>query len=308
MGPTTAAARLAGVRRLLLLAFIWGWSFLFIKVAVEGMPPVAVAGGRIALGAAVLVGVCAASGLELPRDRSTWRHLSVAALLGNVLPFTLLAWGEQHVTSALTAVLNASTPLFTALAGAALLGERLRRVQLAGLAVGVVGVAVAAGVGGRDLADSSVAGALAAVGAGACYGLAFTYMSRHLLGLPSVVGAAGQLVAGTVLLGPLAVVVTASTGVDLTATRVLSLVLLGVQGTGLAYVLYYRLVADVGPTRASLVTYLVPLVAVTVGVVVLDEAFHLRVLAGGALIVGGIALVSPRRAAPASTEAPPVAR
>ncbi|MCI3949476.1 MAG: family transporter, partial [Acidimicrobiales bacterium] len=148
-------------------------------------------------------------------------------------------------------------------------------------------------------------GALAAVGAGACYGLAFTYMSRHLLGLPSVVGAAGQLVAGTVLLGPLALVVTAGTGVSLTATRVVSLLLLGVLGTGAAYVLYYRLVADVGPTRASLVTYLVPLVAVTVGVVVLDETFHLRVLAGGALIVGGIALTS-RRPSPASTEAPPV--
>ncbi len=296
------------MRRLLLLAFIWGWSFLFIKVAVEGVPPVAVAGARIALGAAVLVGVCAVSGLRLPRDVTTWRHLATAALFGNVLPFTLLAWGEERVTSALTAVLNASTPLFTALAGAALLGERLRRAQLLGLGIGLVGVAVAAGVGGEDLAESSATGALAAVAAGACYGLAFTYMSRHLLGLPSVVGAAGQLVAGTVLLGPLAIVVTAGTGVSLTPTRALSLLLLGVLGTGAAYVLYYRLVADVGPTRASLVTYLVPLVAVTVGVVILDEPFHLRVLAGGVLIVGGIALVSRRRVAtPASTEVPPVA-
>lgn len=297
------------MRRLLLLAFIWGWSFLFIKVAVEGLPPLAVSGGRIALGAAVLVGVCAASGLHLPRDPTTWRHLAVAALLGNVLPFSLLAWGEQRVTSALTAVLNASTPLFTALAGAVLLEERLRRSQLAGLAIGVIGVAVAAGVGGRDLADSSATGALAAVGAGACYGLAFTYMSRHLLGLPSVVGAAGQLVAGTVLLGPVAIAATAASEVSLTPTRALSVLLLGVLGTGAAYVLYYRLVSDVGPTRASLVTYLVPLVAVTVGVVVLDEPFHLRVLAGGALIVGGIALVSPRRRpAPVTSEAPPVAR
>jgi drug/metabolite transporter (DMT)-like permease len=294
------------VRRLLLLAFIWGWSFLFIKVAVQGLPPLAVAGGRIALGAAVLTGVCATSGLRLPRDPTMWRHLAVAALFGNVLPFSLLAWGEERVTSALTAVLNASTPLFTALAGAVLLGERLKRAQLVGLAIGMAGVAVAAGVGGRDLADSSATGALAAVGAGACYGLAFTYMSRHLLGLPSVVGAAGQLVAGTVLLGPLAIVVTAGTGVSLTPTQALALLLLGVLGTGVAYVLYYRLVADVGPTRASLVTYLVPLVAVTVGVVVLDEPFHLRVLAGGALIVGGIALVTRHRGTPASTEAPAV--
>jgi drug/metabolite transporter (DMT)-like permease len=294
------------VRRLFLLAFIWGWSFLFIKVAVQGLPPLAVAGGRIALGAAVLTGVCAGSGLRLPRDPTMWRHLAVAALFGNVLPFSLLAWGEERVTSALTAVLNASTPLFTALAGAVLLGERLKRAQLVGLAIGMAGVAVAAGVGGRDLADSSATGALAAVGAGACYGLAFTYMSRHLLGLPSVVGAAGQLVAGTVLLGPLAIVVTAGTGVSLTPTQALALLLLGVLGTGVAYVLYYRLVADVGPTRASLVTYLVPLVAVTVGVVVLDEPFHLRVLAGGALIVGGIALVTRHRGTPASTEAPAV--
>lgn len=283
------------MRRLLLLAFIWGWSFLFIKVAVEGLPPVVVAAARIALGATVLVVVCRARGLQLPRDRSTWRHLAVAALFGNVLPFTLLAWGEERVTSALTAVLNASTPLFTALAGAVLLGERLRRPQLAGLGVGLVGVAVAAGIGGSDLADSSVTGSLAAVGAGACYGLAFTYLKRHLMGLPAEVGAAGQLLAGTALLGPLALVLGVTEGVSLSPTRALAVVLLGAVGTGVAYVLYYRAVADLGPTRASLVTYLVPLVAVTVGVVVLDEAFHLRVVAGGALIVAGIALTSTRR-------------
>jgi drug/metabolite transporter (DMT)-like permease len=292
------------VRRLVVLAGIWGWSFLFIKVAVQGMPPVAVAGGRIALGAAVLTTVCAVRGLRLPRDLPTWWHLGVTALLGNVVPFTLLAWGEERVTSALTSVLNASTPLFTALAGALLLGERLRRPQLAGLAVGMVGVAVAAGVGGRDLAESSIGGSLAAVGAGACYGAAFTYMKRHLMHLPAEVGAAGQLLAGAVLLGPLALAVTAAVGTDLTATRVLSLGLLGVLGTGVAYVVYYRLVADLGPTKASLVTYLVPLVAVTVGVVVLGEPFHLRVLAGGALIVAGIALVTARRPAPALARSP----
>jgi drug/metabolite transporter (DMT)-like permease len=291
------------VRRLVLLAGIWGWSFLFIKVAVEGMPPVAVAGGRIALGAGVLGAVCAVRGLRLPRDRATWWHLGVTALAGNVVPFTLLAWGEERVTSALTSVLNASTPLFTALAGAVLLSERLRRPQRVGLAVGLVGVALAAGVGGQDLADSSLSGALAAVAAGGCYGLAFTYMKRHLMHLPAEVGAAGQLLAGTVLLGPVALAVTATSDVDLTATRVLALALLGVLGTGVAYILYYRLVADVGATTASLVTYLVPLVAVTVGVLVLDEPFSFRVIAGGALIVAGIALVAPRPGASVRTGA-----
>ena len=106
------------MRRLLVLAFIWGWSFLFIKVAVEGLTPSTVAWGRIALGAAVLHVIVRGQGLRIPTDRaSLWRFV-VMGLTGCTVPFTLLAWGEQHITSALTAVLNASTPLFTALLAA----------------------------------------------------------------------------------------------------------------------------------------------------------------------------------------------
>src|SRR4051812_16037201 len=121
------------MRRLLLLAFIWGWSFLFIKVAVEGMTPSTVAFARVGLGAAVLLVVVRARRLHLPVERRMWRHFAVAALFGNVLPFTSLAWGEQRITSALTAVLNASTPLFTAVIASIFLHERLRRMQKAGL-------------------------------------------------------------------------------------------------------------------------------------------------------------------------------
>ena len=142
----------------------------------------------------------------------------------------MLAWGEERITSALTAVLNASTPLFTALAAVVLLNDRLRRSQLLGLVLGVVGVAVAAGVGGGDLADSSVAGSLASVGAGAWYGLAFVYMRRHLTGIPPVIAAAGQLTMATVLLLPFAVGTSIGPGVDLTAHRVLAIVLLGDSG------------------------------------------------------------------------------
>jgi drug/metabolite transporter (DMT)-like permease len=136
------------VRRLFILAFIWGWSFLFIKVAGEGLTPTTVAWARIALGAAVLYAVLHSQGRRIPRDRTSLRHYALVTLAGNIVPFTLLAWGEQHITSALTAVLNASTPLFTALFAAIGLGERLRPVQIAGLALGVVGVAVAATIGG----------------------------------------------------------------------------------------------------------------------------------------------------------------
>jgi drug/metabolite transporter (DMT)-like permease len=184
------------------------------------------------------------------------------------------------------------------MAGAVLLRERLRPAQLAGLGLGFVGVAVAAGFGGSDLAESSWTGSLAAVLAGACYGLGFAYVKKHLMGLPAEVGATGQLVCGAMMLAPFALATSVAEGVHLSPTRVLAVATLGIVGTGLAYVIYYRLIADLGPTPASLVTYLVPVVAVLVGVVFLDEAFSFRLVAGGVLIVGGILLVNrPRRAA-----------
>lgn len=282
------------MRRLVLLAFVWGWSFLFIKVSVEGMTPTAVAAGRIALGALALHAYLRFKRISLPRNRTFWRHAAVSTVFANVLPFTLLAWGEERITSALTAVLNASTPLFTALAALLYLRNRLGKVEVAGLLVGISGVAVAAGVGGRDLAESSLTGSLAAILAGACYGLALTYVSRHQLGVPAEIAAAGQLTVGTVILMPVAVATSLTDGIDLEPHRVLAIVLLGAVGTGFAYILYYRSVAALGPTTTSLVTYLVPVFAVALGVVVLDEDFHVRMLLGGTMIVVGIMLVQRR--------------
>ena len=282
------------MRRLVLLAFIWGWSFLFIKVAVEGMTPTTVAAARIALGAATLHVVLRVRKMTLPTNRTFWRHAAVTAVFANILPFTLLAWGEERITSALTAVLNASTPLFTALAVAVYLHTRLGARGRVGLLIGISGVAVAAGVGGADLAHSSFAGSLAAVGAGACYGFGFTYAAKHQMVESALVAATGQLTAGAVLLTPEAIATSISSGLDLAPHRVVAIVLLGAVGTGVAYILYYQLVAELGPTTTSLVTYLVPVTAVAVGIAFLDETFHVRVLVGGAMIVLGIALVQQR--------------
>ena len=294
------------MRRLALLAFIWGWSFLFIKVAVDGMTPSTVAAARMGLGLAVLATVLRLRGLRLPVGRIWWRHFTFVAVVGSALPFTLLAWGEQHVGSALTSVLNASTPLFAALFVAVFLGERLRAVQIVGLLLGFVGVAAAAGVGGSELAGSSIAGEAAAVGAAVGYGASFAYSQRYLVGIPPLVAATGQLAVGTALLLPAAVVTTAREGIALTPRRLLAIGLLGVFGTGFAYVLNYRSIAELGPTVASVVTYLVPVVAVVVGVVFLHEAFELRLVLGGALTVGGIALLNgrPVRRRPAVAPAP----
>jgi len=280
------------MRRLLLLSVIWGWSFLFIKVAVDGMSPPTVAWARVALGAAFLAVLLRARRVDVAIDRRLWGHFGVAGLAGSAIPFTLLAWGEQRISTGLTAVLNASTPLFTAGLAVFVLGERLRRIQLAGLVVGLVGVAVAAGVGRADLGGSSLGGAAAAILAGLCYGFTFTWSKRHLMGVAPMVAAFGQLTAASLLLFPAAVVTSAVRPVELTATRIVAIALLGIVGSGLAYVLNFRIISELGPTRASLVTYIIPVVAVGVGIAVLDERFQFRALAGGLLIVAGIVAVN----------------
>jgi drug/metabolite transporter (DMT)-like permease len=280
------------MRRLALLAGIWGWSFLLIKVAVAGLTPTTVAGIRVALGASVLLAVVRARGLRLPRERVWWWRFTVVALAGSAAPFSLLAWGEQHISSALAAVLNASTPLFAAALAALLLHERLRPLQLAGLALGFVGVAVVAGLGGSDIAESGAGGKAAAVAAALGYGISLTYTRRHLTTLPPLVAAAGQLVMASVLLAPLAVFTSVRQGVSVTPSRAAAVLALGLFGTGLAYVMIYRLIADLGSTKASAVTYLVPVVAVAVGVVFLDEDFSFRLLVGGAVTVVGIVLLN----------------
>jgi len=282
------------VRRILLLAGIWGWSFLFIKVAVAGMTPPTLACLRCALGALALLALGRARGIRLPRDAVSWKHFAVMGLIYSAVPFTLLGWGEQRTTSALAAVCQADTPLFAALFSVLLLGERLRRAHVLGLVIGFTGVAICAGAAGGDLAHSSSAGAMAEVASGASYGLAFCYARRHLGGIAPLVAATGQVITGTLLALPLAVATSLHSGIQLTPARLGAVAILGVVGTGIAYAINYASIADVGATRASLVTYLIPVVAVAVGIVVLGEPFELRVVAGGVVIVAGISLVQDR--------------
>lgn len=285
------------MRRLFLLAFIWGWSFLFIKVILEDAPPTFLAWGRIALGLAVLAVAMRGRGEPLP-ERRYWGHLLVMGLAMSALPFLLIGWGEEHISSALASVLNACTPLFAAGFAAALLGERLRPPQLLGVAVGFLGVAVVAGVGGGDLAGSSLLGSAAVVLASAGYGFGFAYANRFTTGLSALQLSFGQLLAATFLLAPAAVADVAAGRVDLGPQAALCLFLLGALGTGYAYLLNYRTLQESGATVASLVTYLVPLVAVAAGVLVLGEPFSLRLVLGGLIVILGVALVQGRLLGP----------
>jgi drug/metabolite transporter (DMT)-like permease len=282
----------ASLVRLLALACIWGSSFLFIKVALEGLSPGQVVLGRLLAGATFLCVSAAVRGLSPPRSRALWRHLVVIAVINSVLPFYLFAWGEQHVDSGVAGILNAATPLMTVLASLVLLaGEQVTRSRVIGLAIGFAGVVVTVGPWETGRLGGSVTGQLACLGAAVCYGVGFTYTRRFVAqgSEPLVVLAAGQMTAAAVIVLLLAPVV-ASGPTQLEPRVVASVLALGVLGTGAAYLLYYALIRDEGATTAATTLYLMPVVAVALGVVVRHESLHWFQVAGAALIVLGVAV------------------
>ncbi|ADG75348.1 protein of unknown function DUF6 transmembrane [Cellulomonas flavigena DSM 20109] len=290
-------------------ALVWGSSFLFMKVALEGLSSPQVALSRLLLGASTLVVVMLVARRPWPRDRRTWGHLTVLGVLLCVVPYLLFAWSGQYLASGLSSIFNATTPLMTAAAVAVLLPvERLAPVQRLGLAVGAVGVVVVVGPWAY-VAEAATAAPLPAVlaclGATACYGLGTTYQRRFVvpLRLPPETVAAGQVSAGAVLL-TLTSPLVATGPVQLTWPVVLSMLGLGALGTGLAYAWMARIIDAWGPQRASTVTYLTPLVGVLLGIVVLGEQLHWYEPVGGLLVVLGVVVA--QRTGPRPGAAVPV--
>jgi drug/metabolite transporter (DMT)-like permease len=279
----------AVVGQFVVLAAAWGASFLFIKVGLEGLSPGQVVLGRLVVGTLTLGGVSAITRQSLPRAPIVWAHLAVVSLLLCVAPFLLFAWAEQHIASGLASIYNATTPLMTMLiALAALPQERPTRTRLTGLLVGLLGVLVVLapwhGVGGGDLTAQA-----ACLLATASYGVAFVYLRRFVspLGLDAVPAATVQvgLAAVVLVLTPLL----GSATVHLSARVVLSVLVLGAAGTGLAYVWNNNIITAWGATNASTVTYLTPVVGVLLGIAVLREPLSWNEPIGAAIVVTGIA-------------------
>ncbi|MGA8112278.1 MAG: DMT family transporter [Actinocatenispora sp.] len=296
--PAARVPRNSAPVRFLVLALIWGMSFLLIKIADEQLAALHVAAGRVLFGAATLLVILVVRRDALPRGRRTWAHLAVVGLFANVVPFTLYAYAERLVPSALAGICNATTPLFTVLiALLALPQERPDRRRVSGLVVGFLGVLVVLGVW-QGLAAHSLAGAGMALGAAACYGIAFGYIRRYLTGTThsNIALSAGQLVAASV---ELVAVTPLLAGVPhhLRPGPVLALAALGVFGTGLAYVLQYGLVRDIGATTTSTVTYLIPVVATAAGLLLLHENLTWNEPVGALVVLAGAALSQwrPRR-------------
>jgi drug/metabolite transporter (DMT)-like permease len=307
MRSTAVHPRLGWQPQFILLSTIWGSSFLFIKVLGEHWSALWVAFGRIALGAATLLLLVALRRERLPASRSLWLHCAVAAVLFNAAPWVLFAYGEQHTSSIVAGLWNATTPLWVLLFSlAAFSEERPTRSRAVGLGLGFVGVAMLLGPW-RGLGGGQLSGHLACAGAALCYGLGFLYTRRFLAGRgeSGVVLSTAQLIcaAGLVLpLLPLASLPTTHIGLD----GLGSLIALGAVCSGLAYVINYAIIRAKGATVASTVTYVIPIVSTALGAAVLGEQLYWNQPVGAVVLLLGIAIsqgrlqqiVTPPRARP----------
>ena len=290
------------------LAAIWGTSFLFIKVGVRELHPLWLTFARVAAGAVTLLVIVALTRDRLPRDRRLWGHLVVVAALGVTLPFTLFGYGEQRVSSVLAGIWNAATPL-VALPLAALVfrTELFTRRRAAGIMIGFAGVLVVLGVW-RGVGGT---GQLLCLGAAMCYSVAIPYQKKFIAGRAGsgVSIAAAQLLVALAQLSLAAPLLAGApprvTG--LSADVVLCVLALGALGTGVAFVLNFRIIRLAGASTSASVTYLMPLVATVVGVTVLGEDLRWYQPVGALIILAGVAtsqgVFSRRRAATSADSA-----
>jgi drug/metabolite transporter (DMT)-like permease len=278
--------------QLLILGLLWGSSYLFIKVAVDGVDPVTLVAGRLAIGSIFLYSMMRFRGLRLSRDRRLWTHILAMSLIGIIMPQILIAWSEQHVTSSVASILNATTPFFTLIFAAGVFQtERFSSGKALGLIVGFGGIAVLTGSGILKIATSSAQGEIALLLSSFGYGVAFAYARRFLKGEPLVL-ASGQMMLSTALLIPGMLIFGHPGQLDLNPSRLICWIALGTLSSGVAYILYYKLIAEVGATSASFGTYLIPIVGVFWGWLLLGEPVGARTIAGVALILIGLAIAT----------------
>jgi drug/metabolite transporter (DMT)-like permease len=277
--------------RIALLALIWGSAFLWIKLADRGFSPVEVTLARLAMGAAVLAAIALTRREKVPRSARLWAHIAVAALFANAVPYLLFAVAEQTVNSSPAGIINATTPLCTVVLALAVRHQKsVTSWQAAGLIVGFAG-AVLIFTPWRTGTGLTSAGGLECLAASVSYAVSYIYMDRFLARrrISAIVLSACQLAAAAVMLA-IALAVSGAPAPHATAENVAAIAVLGIIGTGFAYVLNYQIITSERATIASTVTYLLPVVAIVLGVLVLNEKITATVLGGIALVLIGVAL------------------
>jgi drug/metabolite transporter (DMT)-like permease len=274
--------------RLLALSAIWGSSFIFIRVIAPVLGPVLTVVSRVLIGGAVLVAYCRIIGLDAEVARY-WRQYAVIGIVNSTVPFMLFAFAALYIPASYSVILNSTAPLFTALLAVPLLGERLTWTKVAGLVAGAVGVALVSRAGPvvPDLWFWIAVGACLC--ATTCYAASSIYMKKYAAGVKPLAIAGWSQIFAALALAPF--VPFASPMSPVTPLVLVSALMLALLCSSIAYVLYYRLIADIGPTRALTMAFLMPAFGMLWGALFLDEPITLPMIAGCALIIGGATVV-----------------
>lgn len=280
---------------LLLLGSVWGASYLFIKVGVDGgVPPVTLVAMRTSIaGLALLLFMLLRRETVPARREPIWKWYVILGLLNSVIPYTLITWGETRVSSGLAAILVGAMPIFTVLFAHVMThDEKMSPRKVAGILAGFVGVVILFLPDFLQAATSNLFGGLAVVAAAVSYAIASIYARRHLRGRTPVMNSFGQMLTASALLIPASVLVDRPWTLSPTVPALASIVTLAVLGTAIAYMMYFWLITHVGATRTSLVTYISPVIAVVLGWLVLNEQLQWTTLVGLVLIIAGVGLVT----------------
>ena len=280
---------------LIFLSLLWGLAFFFIAVAIRGGVPIfTIVLTRVGIAALALLPVLLALGHSLPRNTATWRLFIVQALLNNVFPFSLIVYGQTHVTSGIAAVINATTPLFSLLVARAVVGEALSTNKVLGVLFGIAGVAILIGAELAHAHVGSLIGMASLLAAALFYGLSAFWM-RRLRTIPPIVSAACQLTCSTLMLLPIAAVVDRFWLLPVPGVETIgALVGLAILGTALAYIVFFRISASAGPNNVMLVTLLIPVSAAGLGILFLGEHLTLHQVAGALVIAFGLIVTDGR--------------
>jgi drug/metabolite transporter (DMT)-like permease len=282
---------------LVTLSFLWGASFFFNGVAVAELPVFTVVVVRVALAAAILQVALRLTGQRIRRDPRLWGAFFAMALINNVMPFSLIVWSQSHIASGLAAIVNATTPLFTVLVAHVFTrDEKLSAGRITGVVIGLSGVAIMIGLDALETLGVNVAAQIASLCAALCYasGAVFGRRFREMNVTP-LETATGQVTASSAMLIPVMLLVDQPWTLPMPGPGVIA-ALIGVAAlsTALAYILYFRLLATAGATNVLLVTFLVPVVAILLGTLFLDEVLQPQHLLGMALIGLGLAAIDGR--------------
>jgi drug/metabolite transporter (DMT)-like permease len=278
-----------------LLSLLWGASFLSIRTTLDEVPVLTSVAHRVVWAAVALWLVVIATRTPLPKRARVWGALLVMGMLNNVIPFTLMAWGQLHIETGLAAILNAATAVWgTLIAAAVFRDERLTVRKAAGVALGFGGVAVAVGAGALAALDPRSLGQLAVVAGTVSYAFAAVWARARLKGLPPVVAAAGMLTGAALVMAPFAVVVEGRPSFALAPVTWVAMGYMALVATAFAYLLYYRVLAMAGSANLLLVTLIIPPVAILLGAWVRGEALPPHAFAGLGMLAAGLLVLDGR--------------